>query len=82
MKRGGSSVKGCFHLGKSTSNPGSMRVALRVSPAGEVKSVSSQAAGSEPGQLSCAEDMLRKLSFARFCGDDVELAWTYSLGGT
>jgi hypothetical protein len=80
MKKGGTSVKGCFVLGKSTSTPPSLRVSLRVGPNGEVKSLTSQAPGSEPSQLSCAEGVLRKLTFARFCGDDVEVNWTYALG--
>ena len=80
MKKGGSSVKGCFMLGKATSTPGSMRVSLRVASGGDVKTISSSAPGSEAEQISCVEGVLKKLSFARFCGDEVEVSWTYALG--
>lgn len=80
MKKGGGNVKGCFLLGKATSAPPSMRVSLRVAPGGDVKTITSSAPGSEATQISCAEGVLKKLSFARFCGDEVEVNWTYALG--
>ena len=80
MKKGGGSVKGCFMLGKATSTPPSMRVSLRVAPGGEVKTITSSAPGSEATQISCAEGVLKKLSFAHFCGEEVEVSWTYALG--
>ena len=80
MKQGGANVKGCFLLGKATSTPPSMHVSLRVGPDGQVKAISSSAPGSEASQIACAEGMLKKLSFAHFCGEEVEISWTYALG--
>ena len=80
MKQGGGNVKGCFLLGKASSTPPSMRVSLRVGAAGAVKSLSSSVPGAEASQIACAESVLKKLSFAPFCGEEVEVSWTYALG--
>ena len=80
MKKGGANAKGCFLLGHATSTPPSMRVSLRVPPGEDVKAITSSAPGCEATQVSCAEGVLKKLSFARFCGEEVKVAWTYALG--
>jgi hypothetical protein len=81
MKKGGNDVKGCFLLGKATSTPPSLRVSLRIGHDGRITSLDAKAPGSETTQLECAEKVIKRLSFSRFCGDDVEVGWTYSLGG-
>lgn len=81
MKRGGSEVKGCFLLGSAASKPASLRVSLRIGHDGQITSLDTKAPGAEATQLDCAQKMIKKLSFSSFCGDDVEVGWTYSLGG-
>lgn len=79
MKQAGEEVKGCFLLGKATSAPSSVAIELSIHEDGSVASKKARADGAEPGQLSCVENVLSKLKFSKFCGDNVALRWNYAL---
>lgn len=79
MKQAGEDVKGCFLLGKTTSAPGSVAIDLGIHEDGSVARKKVRADGAEGGQITCVENVLGRLKFARFCGNDVELQWSYAL---
>jgi hypothetical protein len=79
MRQGGGDVKGCFMMGKATTAPPSLAVSMTISQDGSARITSINATGAEREQIACAESAIRKLHFARFCGDDVVVQWTYAL---
>lgn len=79
MKQAGEEIKRCFLLGKATSTPRAVAVDLSIREDGSVVSKKSHADGAEAGQLVCAEGVLSKLQFSKFCRDNVVLSWNYSL---
>lgn len=72
-------VLACFGFGTTPPADGIVKVEITVDHGGAVTTAHVDAEGAARGARSCTEAALRRARFDSFCGDDVSIAWTYSL---
>ena len=76
----GDDVRRCFLVGRASDDGDKIVVEVAIGEDGGVRDA--KVVTAPPGKASassCAEQALRKASFATFCGDDVAVRWTYAL---
>jgi hypothetical protein len=80
MIAAGDDVRRCFLIGGSTDDAAKIVVDVAIAEDGTVREAKVLSALSGKAAASgCAEKALRSATFARFCGDDVSVRWTYAL---
>ena len=73
-------LRKCFALGAAgTYGVSTLQLEIVVGESGAVKSAVVRAQDAQPAAAECAENEARKAHFARFCGDDADIHWTYTL---
>lgn len=71
-------IQRCTLLGSHGSEATVIRLDLQVSDHGAIKRLDlTSALALDPTVHKCCEDSIREVSFGAFCGDDVEVHWTY-----
>lgn len=75
------SIRQCFALGTAgNKGVGLVKLSLEIAESGQVKKAKVvDAAGAQPNAVECCEKAARKATFAKFCGDDANINWTYTL---
>jgi hypothetical protein len=75
------SIRQCFALGTSgNKGVGLVTLTLEIGESGAVKNAKVvDAEGAQPNAVDCCEKAARKAKFAKFCGDDANIKWTYTL---
>ena len=75
------SIRQCFALGTAgNKGVGVVKLSLEIAESGQVKKAKVvDAEGAQPNAVECCEKAARKATFAKFCGDDANISWTYTL---
>ena len=75
------SIRQCFALGTAgNKGVGVVTLTLEIAESGAVKKAKVvEAEGAQPSAVDCCEKAARKARFAKFCGDDASIKWTYTL---
>lgn len=71
-------VRKCYQLGTGAGES-DVKVEVSVRESGEVRDVTVLGAAPHPSSVECLKKTLRKAKFAKFCGADVSISWTYAL---
>jgi hypothetical protein len=73
-------LKKCFALGTAGSfGVSTLELEIVVEESGAVKSAKVHAQDAQPAAAECAEREAKKARFEKFCGDDADIHWTYTL---
>lgn len=76
----GDEVRRCFLLGGPTDQPVHVKAELVVADDGSVKKTSiAGVPSSRKGANECVTKAVSAAKFAKFCGDDVALSWTFTI---
>ena len=70
-------VRRCWALGTGKS-ASTVKVEVTVTESGQVRRAKVIGDG-DPSAVQCMVKSLRTAHFAAFCGDDIDIAWTYAL---
>jgi hypothetical protein len=71
-------VRRCFTLSAGGADS-DVRVEVTVARSGLVRDAQILGTVDQPAAVSCLKKTLKNARFARFCGDDVSISWTYAL---
>lgn len=73
-------LRKCFALGTAGKFGVSiLELEITIAESGAVKDVRVRAEGAQPAAAECAQKEARKAKFAKFCGEDADIHWTYTL---
>jgi hypothetical protein len=73
-------LKKCFALGSAgTYGVSTLQLEIVVGESGAVKDAKVRAEDAQPAAAECAKNEAKKAKFAKFCGDDADIHWTYTL---
>src|SRR5439155_21322162 len=76
----GAPLRKCFALGTAGKyGVSTLELEIVVDESGAVKSAKVDAQDAQPAAADCARKEARKAHFAKFCGDDADIHWTYTL---
>ena len=75
------SIRQCFSLGTAgNKGSGQVTLTLEIAESGAVKKAKvTDAEGAQPNAVECCENAAKKTTFSKFCGDDANIRWTYSV---
>jgi hypothetical protein len=71
-------VRKCYTLGIGGSEA-DVKVEVTVTQSGAVRDAKVMGAGGHPTAVECLKKTLHGAKFAKFCGPDVSISWTYAL---
>jgi hypothetical protein len=71
-------VRRCWTLGTPGKSESTVRVEVTVAESGTVRAAKVIGDG-DPSAVECMVKSLKSAKFARFCGPDISIAWTYAL---
>lgn len=71
-------LRRCWTLGTGKGDS-EVQVQVTVAETGRVRAVKVDADASDPSAVDCMVRSLKGARFARFCGPDVAIRWTYAL---
>lgn len=71
-------VRKCYTLGLGGSEA-DVKVEVTVAASGEVHDAKVIGASGHPTALDCLKKTMHGTKFAKFCGPDVSISWTYAL---
>jgi hypothetical protein len=73
-------LKKCFALGTAGAyGVSTLELEIVVEESGAVKSAKVHAQDAQPAAAECAQREAKKAHFGKFCGDDADIHWTYTL---
>ncbi len=71
-------VRQCYTLGIGGTEA-DVKVEVTVEQSGEVRDAKVIGASGHPTALDCLKKTMHGAKFAKFCGPDVSISWTYAL---
>lgn len=71
-------VRKCYQLASGAADA-DVKVEIDVAETGKVRDVRVLGSAPHPSSVECLRKTLKSLSFAKFCGADVAISWTYAL---
>jgi hypothetical protein len=71
-------VRKCYSLGIGGGDA-DVKVEVTVGESGEVRDTKVMGASGHPTAVECLKKTLHSAKFAKFCGPDVSISWTYAL---
>jgi hypothetical protein len=71
-------VRKCYTLGIG-GGEADVKVEVTVSQSGEVRETKVMGANGHPTAVECLKKTMHEARFAKFCGQDVAISWTYAL---
>lgn len=71
-------VRKCYQLGTGGGDS-DVKVEVTVRESGEVRDVKVIGAAPHPSAADCLKKTLHSARFAKFCGSDIAIRWTYAL---
>ena len=71
-------VRKCYQMGTGAADA-DVQVEVSVAESGEVRDVRVLGTAPHPSAVECLKKTLRSAKFAKFCGADIAISWTYAL---
>ncbi len=71
-------VRKCYQLGTGAGDS-DVKVEVTVRESGEVRDVRVLGVAPHPSAAECLKKTLQSAKFAKFCGSDIAIRWTYAL---